>query len=269
MPEKIIDKKCSCGGNCGCGHHHSWKSPKAVIALIGLLLLAGIITVAILRDRIVNQQFKSVTVTGQGKVTYTPDLAIVNLGVQIDKVAKPEDALNQLNSKVEGIIKAVKALGIGDADIQTQNYSLYPQYDYKDNVSTVSGYNANEQLVIRVTGYDQDKNRLSQVIAAASKAGANQVNNLTFDASNLSDLKQEARVKAISDAKDKSTALATVAGVKLEEITGWYENMVNPTPMYSTEYAKGGMGGGAVSTPQTPAGDREVIVEVGVTYNIK
>ncbi len=248
----------------------SWKSPRTIIMIIGMLLLAGIITVAILRDRIVNEQFRSVTVTGQGKITYNPDIAVVTLGVQIDKVAKPDEALNQLNAKVASIIKAIKAQGINDENIDTQNYSLYPQYDYKDNISVVSGYNANEQLVVKVLGYDQNPGKLSAVIAAASKAGANQVNSLVFDATNMNDLKQQARVAAITDAKSKSTALATAAGIHLEDITGWYENLVSPQPYYaSADYGKGGMGGGAVSNPSTPAGNREVIIEIGVTYNIK
>lgn len=258
---------CCCGADCGscCGGKH-----KFFAVLIGATLIAAIVIVAILRDRIVNQQFKSVTVIGQGKVIYKPDLAIVTLGVQIDKVTKPEDALNQLNAKVDGIIKAIKDAGISDENIQTRNYTLYPQYDYKDNVSTVAGYNANEQLVIKVTGYDADQSKLSRVIAVASKAGANQVNNLSFEVSNINDLKQQARLKAIEDARSKSEVLAAAAGVELKDITGWYENLVGPIS-YSSDYAKGaGIGGGAVSAaPQTPSGDQEVIIEVGVTYNIK
>jgi uncharacterized protein YggE len=243
------------------------KRPRFVLILVGIVLLAAIIIVAILRDRLVNQQFKSVTVTGQGRVTYTPDLALVTLGVQIDKVAKPDQALNQLNTKVAGIVAAVKAAGIKAEDIQTQNYLLYPQYDYRDNVSTVSGYNANEQLVVKVRGYDQDQGKLSRVIAAASQAGANQVNNLSFDSSQMNDLKQQARILAIADAKAKSAALAATAGVELQDITGWYENVIGPIA-YSSADAKGGMGGGG-ATPQTPSGDREVVIEIGVTYNIK
>lgn len=262
MAEINNNHECTCA--------HSGKTGRVVVALVGMILLAGIIIVAILRDRIINQQFRSVTVTGQGKVSYNPDIAVVTLGVQIDKVAKPEDALNQLNDKVNNIVKAVKALGIVETDIQTQNYSLYPQYDYKDNISVVSGYNANQQLVIKVSDYDKNPNKLNSVIAESSKAGANQVNNLAFDSSNMNDLKQEARVKAISDAKSKSDALASAAGVTLQEITGWYENYINPVPMYTTDYAKGGMGAGsAVSNPITPAGGREVLIEIGVTYNIK
>jgi len=251
------DKKISSGG-------------RTAIAIVGIVLLAGVVTVAILRDRLVNQQWRTVTVTGQGRISYNPDLAIVTLGVQIDKVEKPDEALNQLNSKVASIMKAIQKVGVPAEAIQTENYSLYPQYDYKDNVSAVTGYNANQQLVVKISGYDQDQAKLSRVIAAASKAGANQVNSLSFDSSKMNDLKQQARLAAISDAKDKSTSLAQTAGVELKDITGWYENYVNPTPVYSTaEYGRGGMADQAVSNPVTPAGEREVVIEIGVTYNIK
>lgn len=242
---------------------------RLAIMIVGVLVLGTVVSLAILRDRIVNQQWRTVTVTGQGRVAFNPDLAIVTLGVQIDKVAKPEDALNQLNSKVAGIIAALNTAGVPTEAIQTQNYSLYPQYDYKDNVSEVSGYNANQQLVVKITGYDEDQAKLSRVIAAASKSGANQVNSLTFDSSQMNDLKQQARLAAISDARDKSTALAATAGVELKNITSWYENYINPVPVYSTSNEMGmGMGGGG-GAPVTPAGEREVVIEIGVTYNIK
>lgn len=243
---------------------------RVAIIIVGLLVLGAIVSFAILRDRFVSQQWRTVTVTGQGRVSYNPDLAIVTLGVQIDKVSKPDEALNQLNSKVAGIVSALKEIGIAAEDIQTQNYSLYPQYDYINNASKVTGYNANQQLVVKISGYDKDQSRLSQAIAAASKAGANQVNSLTFDSSQMNDLKQQARLAAISDAKDKSAALAETAGVELKEIVGWYENYINPTPVYSTmDYARGGMGAGGEASPQTPAGEREVVIEIGVNYNIK
>ncbi|MFZ4631766.1 MAG: SIMPL domain-containing protein [Patescibacteria group bacterium] len=246
-----------------------WKSPKVYLAFFAMILISGIIGLSIIRDRIVNQQFRSVTVNGQGKVSYIPDLAVVTLGVQIDKVDKADEALNQLNVKVNGIIKAVKELGILEENIQTQNYSLSPQYDMnKDNVSVVSGYNANQQLVIKVTNYDKDAGKLNSVIAAASKAGANQINNLNFDSSNINDLKQQARVLAIADAKNKSNSLAGAAGVILEDITGWYENLISPVPVYGG-YNQGGMGAGQMSIPGIPISNREVVIEIGVTYNIK
>lgn len=249
----------------------SWQSPKTVILVLAILAVAAVVLVALLRDRLVNPPFRQVTVVGQGRMSYQPDEALVTLGVQIDKVAKPEDALNQLNTKVNNIIAAVKSAGVPVENIQTQNYSLNPQYDYPSNSApVVSGYSANEQLVIKVTGYDQEPNKLGQVIAAASKVGANQVNNLSFSASNLDDLKQQARVLAIKDARGKSQDLAEAAGVKLEEIIGWYENYLQPVSGYVDYSGKGGMGGAsAAPVAQTPSGNQEVVIEIGVNYNVK
>lgn len=249
---------------------YSWRDPKAIIALVGILLLAGVVAMSLMRDRFINPPYRQVTINGQGRVSYNPDLAIVTIGVQIDKAAKADEALSQLNAKMDSIIKAVKELEVIDSDIQTQNYSLYPQYDYKDNITVVSGYNANQQLVIKVTDYENNPERLNKIIAAASKAGANQIAGVTFDSSNLDELKQEARLEALKDAKEKSGPLAEAAGVELKEITSWWENYVQPS-MYASynEYGKGGMGAGGAIDPQIGAGSREVVVEVGVTYNIK
>ena len=247
-----------------------WCSPKVVITLIAVLLTGAIIIVSILRDRIVNQPQWQVQVTGQGKVSYQPDIANVTVGVQVDKAYSAEYALKQLNDKVNKILAVLKTAGLAAEDIQTQNYSLYPQYDYRDNVSTPAGYSANQQLVIKVKGLASgNDDRIGKVIAEATKAGANQVTSLTFDASNINDLKQEARLKAIADAKSKAGSLATATDVELGDIVGWWENFVQApgVPYY------GGMGGSeakaGMMTPQVPSGSQEVVVEVNLSYKLK
>ncbi|MCX6795630.1 MAG: SIMPL domain-containing protein [Candidatus Falkowbacteria bacterium] len=251
-------------GSC-CQHK---KCGKVVVMIVGMLLLAGIVTIAILRDRIVTQQFNQITVVGQGRVPYTPDIAIINLGVQIDKAKSAEDALNQLNAKMATIITAVKAEGVADSDVETANYNLSPQIEYgNNNVASTTGYNANQQLSVKVREFDQKPEKLNTVIAAAGKAGVNQVNSLLFDSSKINELKQQARLIAIKDAKQRSVILADAAGVKIKNIANWYENLIQPQPMYNM--MNNGMGGGPVSAPQVPGGTREVIIEMSVNYNLK
>ncbi len=252
-----------------CGRFWQDKG-KLIVIILGMLLLAGIITTAILRDRWVNQQFSQITVTGQGRVAYSPDIAIINLGVQIDKTKTAEEALNQLNAKMKSITAAVKAAGVADADIETENYNLAPQISYgNNNVSTTIGYTANQQLTIKVRDFDVHPEKLNQVIAATSKAGVNQVNSLTFDSSKINDLKQQARLLAIKDARERSAALADAAGVKIKNVASWYENLIQPLPVYGVSTG-GGMGGaGGASSPQVSSGNHEVIIEIGINYNIK
>ena len=69
----------------------------------------------------------TITVSGSGKVTIVPDVARITLGVTVTKptVKAVRDAGAQA---MTDIIAAIKALGVADADIQTTNLSLYPQY---------------------------------------------------------------------------------------------------------------------------------------------
>ncbi len=248
---------------------NSWRNPKTILSLVGLILLAGVLVLALLRDRFVNQPQWQVNVTGQGRVSYQPDIANVTLGVQVDKVATAAKALQELNDKMTKVIAAVKASGVDEANIQTQSYYLNPQYDYKDGVTVPSGYSANQQLVVKVKDITGDSNKVAKAIASATEAGANQVAGVSFETSNLEDLKEQARLKAIADAKTKSVKLSEAAGVSLGEVVGWWENLIQapgqPVPYYD---GKGGLGGGSAS-PQLPAGNQEVVIEVNLNYKIK
>ena len=197
------EKKCCC---------FNWKEPKFIFKVLGILLLAIIIIVSLVRERIVNSQQNQVTVYGQGKVEYQPDEATVTLGVQVDKVWSAEEALRQLNNKIARIMEAEKALGLTEADIKTGNYNLSPQHDYKDGISTVAGYNANQNLIIKVKNIIENKDKTSQAIAAATSAGANQVLSVEFKPSDLDGLKQEARLKAMADARSKAPILFKASG---------------------------------------------------------
>ena len=260
-------------GSC-CEHLGKHKHLMPFI-LIGAITL--IVVLALLREKIVNDFQNSITFTGVGKVTYQPDTALVNIGIQVDKAPTADEALRQLNEKINRVIPAIKELGISGDDIQTQNYSLYPNYDFVDNVSRVSGYNANQQLSVKVKNVVESPDLISKVIGVASQQGINQINGITFDVSNLEQLKQEARLKAIEDAKEKVGSVSKALGIrKLDDVIGWYENVVQAPGVqpYYGGYGMGGEGGGnglakPAPTPQVPTGTQEIVIEVGLTYEVK
>lgn len=243
----------------------NWSSPKYWLAAFGLVLLAGVLVVAILRDRIVNQPQWQVSINGQGRVSFEPDIAKITLGVQIDKAVKAEDAINQLNSVVAKVVAAIESQSVPKENIQTQNLSLLPQYNYFENISNLDGYNANQQIVVTLKDINDNKDRIGEVINAATKAGANQVQNLAFDSSRMDDLKAQARLEAIADARKKANDISQVAGVRLGKIVGWWENYISQ-PYY--DYAMGGYGGGG-GAPVVPTGQNEVVIEINLNYQVK
>jgi len=244
---------------------HKFGNKGFILKLVALLLLAGIVVVSIIRDRIVSNQQWTVQVPGEGRIAYTPDVAKVTLGVQVDRVANAEQAMKELNDKIANIIKTVKDQGIADSEIQTENYNLNPITDYINGRPVTSGYSANEQLLVTIKDI-ADNARVGKIISAATGAGANQVNNISFELSNMNQVKQEARIKAILDAKTKAQDLSQKTGVKFGKIVGWWEN--TPVAMYD---AKGGigMGGGVSPEASVPSGSYEYVVEVNINYLVK
>lgn len=250
---------------------NNWKEPKYLLTALAIIIFGVIVVVSIVREKIVDTSKDQVSITGQGKVTYSPDVAKITLGVQIDRKPTAEQAANELNDKVSKIIAALEDQGIAKEDIETQNYSLQPQYDYKDGSQALAGYDANQRLIVKVHDIQSDVQKTGNIISVASQAGSNQMLGVSFEFSSVNDLKQQAKIMAIEDAKSKSKALADAAGIKLGKVTGWYENDLsnpeNPTPL--------GLGGAMTeksvsSVPaQIPSGTGDIIVEVSLTYEVR
>jgi len=260
IKNKTMQKENSC-----CG---AWTNPWTWLKILGIIAICAIVIVAILRDRIVNQPNWQINVTGEARIAYQPDIANINLGIQIDKAVRADLALNQLNEKNEKIVKAVEATGISKNDIQTQNYSLNAQYDYIDNTSIVTGYNANQTITVKVRNITEQQDLISKVIAEASKAGINRVDGIYFEASNINALKQEARLKAIADGRKNAKMISQALDVKLGDIVGSWDNWLSGQNSNSAYYGKGGMDMGSAS-PVIPVGSQELILEVNLSYRVK
>lgn len=267
---EMENNKCDCLGK--------FKEPKFVLAFLGIIFLGAIVILSILRERIVNPEQNIVTVFGQGRASYQPDTAEVTVGVRVDRVFAAEDALNQLNDKIGRTIVAIKTLGIKEEDIKTESYTLSPQYDYREGTTSMAGYNADQHLIVKVKDMKENPDLVNNVISAAGGAGTNQILGVNFSVSNVNDLKQEARIKAIEDARGKAGALFKASGIKRAgKVVGWYENVLQSPDVYLNGYGTGGIGGASgapesarsVPSPQVPSGTQEIVIEIGVNYEVK
>ncbi|MCR4274930.1 MAG: SIMPL domain-containing protein [Candidatus Campbellbacteria bacterium] len=244
------------------------------VVVLGMLLLAGVITVAIIRDKIVAQDWQQVSITGTGKVPYTPDEGTVTLGVHVDNAVTAQAALTRLSDTIAKVIPAIVALGIPAEDISTQAYNLFPQYYYPEGKpAVISGYSADQQLSIKLTLQNgASDTRIGKVIETASAQGVNQVVGVAFTASNIEDLQQQALLIAIADAKGRAQETAEAAGVRLKEVISWWENPISVpglVPQYGGEMGMGYGGGDMKSSPMVSSGTQEVIVQVNLNYSIK
>src|SRR3989344_1456639 len=178
-------------------------------------------------NSVTTTKFTTFDVTGEGKVTVKPDVASVTVGIQATG-STVKTVQEQINSVINKVSDAVKKLGVDAKDIQTTNYSINPTYDYSGGNQKITGYSASTNLLIKVKQID----KINQVIDAATQNGANQVSGISFDVLDKTKIENEARAKAVVEAKEKAQNAAKIAGFKLGKIINYSENMDGyPVPM--------------------------------------
>jgi uncharacterized protein YggE len=153
-----------------------------------------------------------ISVTGEAHISVPPDLAQIEAGVTSDaKTAREASDAN--NAAMGKVLLALKGAGIDEKDYQTARLALQPQYS-SSKVSgppAVVGYRASNQVTIRL----RDVTKVASVIDTLVAAGANDIGGINFMVSQASKLLDDAREKAIADARRKAEIYAKAAGVTL------------------------------------------------------
>ncbi len=206
-----------------------------------------------------------ISVSGEGKVMGTPDIAMLSFGVQTDRLPSAEGATKDLGTRMQKIIASLKQQGIAEGDISTQSLSLYPVYDYSDGRTIPRGYQAGQTLSVKV----RDTAKVGDVLSLAASSGANQIGGVSFTIDDPEALRDVARAEAIAEAKEKAQELAGQLGGSLGRMTAFSENGGGyyPPVMYARDMMAGAVANEAKL--DVPSGDQEVVVNVSLTYELR
>jgi uncharacterized protein YggE len=246
----------------------------AVVAVAGLAL-SGCTTGAAAADvqpvsvNVNNQQ--GIWVSGQGKVTITPNIAMLVVGVQASASTVAE-AQSQASTAMDKIMAALTSNGIDKKDIQTQYFNIQQNttWDNYNQTSKITGYMVNNMVNVKIRAID----KVSTIIDAAVTAGGDnaRINGLNFTVDQPDQYNTQARELAMKDAKTKADALAKLAGVTLGKVTFVSESTYTPYGGYSYPQMVSASGSGmAIPMPAPPInpGQSDVILSVQVAYAIQ
>lgn len=204
---------------------------------------------------------RTITVTGSGMVTLTPDIAYVYIGVHTQDTSATT-AMNQNNLQTGAVIEAIRGFGVAEADIKTTNFSVYPQPVYDDNFNQVgTTYVVDNTVYVTV----RDLAKLGDLLDASVVAGANTVHGISFDLDDKTGALSQARLAAVEDARRQADELAGATGVKVGEVQSisYYDS--TPVPVYYEARAAMDM---AASVP-VQAGSMQVTTTVTIVYGIE
>ncbi len=209
---------------------------------------------------------RSIHVTGSGSVVGEPDIATLNLGVSVEK-ATVEEAREAAASAMTAVIASLKGNDIAENDIQTRNFSIYPQYDYTDEGRVLRGYRVNNTVSAKV----RELESLSDIIDGAAAAGGDivVVNSIQFMIEDPTPLQAQARVLAVKNAEAKAQTLAQASGVALGKPITITEtsHAAGPPIAYADEAALAS--DAARSSTPIQAGELTVTVNITMVYAIE
>lgn len=205
---------------------------------------------------------RTITVSGAGQASGTPNVAYLVLGVDVTN-SDPTEAFNAVNNGINAVRDAVMALSVAREDIQTTGFNMWAQDSYDPQTGAPNGertYRAQNMLSITV----RDIATTGEVITAAINAGANSINGLNFGIADTSALAQDARLKAIDDARSRAQQIAQALGVTLGEPVKVDETISGGPIASQVAYAAVGGGGGA----SVSEGQLTVNVQLTITFAI-
>ncbi|OGO05470.1 MAG: hypothetical protein A2Y60_04480 [Chloroflexi bacterium RBG_13_54_9] len=232
---------------------------------VALVIQAGCTPGQTVSTANITTQPTGISVSGEGKVTVTPDLAIVRLGVEA-KASTVIKARDDAAKAMDAIMSALTGKGVDKKDIQTQRFTIYPYSQRTIQGIEEKGFQVSNMVTAKIRKIDN----VADIIDAAILAGGDltRMDSLTFTVDDPTPFEAQARDEAMADAKAKAERLASLANVKLGKPIYISEGGgFIPIP-YSLEAAALGKGASDVSTPISP-GELEVQLNVQVTYAIE
>ncbi len=204
----------------------------------------------------------TLTVTGSGTATVTPDKASISIGVQtVDTSSKTAQDKN--SKDVNNVIDVLINAGVDKKNIATSSFDLYANYDYSKDVSELTGYTVTTMLTVKNLKVED----IGELLDETGDAGVNVINGITFDYSEAEAAYDKALDAAMDRAQEKAQKLAAKEGCRLEKILSVSEGQdsgystMNDAKQY-TEAASAD--GGMTVMP----GENDVTATVTVTYQL-
>lgn len=155
--------------------------------------------------RAISDKTSLIAVVGEAEIKIDPDQAKFTIEV----VSNNPDLNKAKMANDEGVAKTLlsaREIGIKDADIQTESYSLSPTYESGTWASRriIIGYEVTKRLVVTM----KDLTKMDLFLSKAISSGVNRVVDVTFENSDQTKYQAKVRALAVRNAEEKATAYA-------------------------------------------------------------
>jgi uncharacterized protein YggE len=209
-------------------------------------------------------QIRTMTIGGLGEVRARPDMATIVVGV-VQQGGTAGEALLANSQAMNQILASLRSMKIDETDIQTSNFQIVPRYDYGQNNQgppKITGYEVSNQVAVTV----RELPKLGGLLDDIVRVGSNQISSISFSFANPEQYEDEARVRAVADARHKAGVYAAASGIQLGAIQTISESTAigPPVPVYAKQMRA------ETATPvPIAAGESVIQSQVTIVWEIK
>lgn len=199
-----------------------------------------------------------IEVSGEGTVSAAPDQALITLGAITEK-ANLSEAQKENAGAVSSILQSLFQLGIPKEKVQTVQYGIEIQYNYKEGVQTFRGYKVAHLLRVTADKIEQT----GGIVDTAVRHGANTVSGIQFTSAHPEAYYNQALTMAVHSSRQKAATLAKAMGVSLHPTPVRIQEApqaIEPRPYQMATFAAAG------STPIQP-GEMNISAAVKAYYS--
>jgi uncharacterized protein len=233
---------------------------RAPIWLLGVVITAALSLPALAADQRGHGYRGGIAVQGVGVVSARPDMAVIQAGVT-SQATTAKAALAAHKQVMTVLLAALENFGINDSDIQSQQVNLHPVYPRRtqnEAAPAPTAFRASGNARVRLREVD----RLGSLLDIMTAAGVNNLSGLRFAIAKPEPLQDQARVRAMREARRRAELYAAEAGVKLGAVMRIREGGDRPqAPEFRALTASS-------SSSAIAPGETEIRATVSVVYAI-
>lgn len=231
---------------------------------LAVALAAGLIACSCMTAQAEDSR-RSITTTGNGVVITQNNRAVMYLAVETMSPDAKQAAQDNANIMTK-VKHAVIGAGAAPDKIETDNYTMYPVYEYDKGKVKSRKYEVNNRMKVVV----EDLTKAGTVMDAAISAGANRIENIMFTVRNPGKYKDDALREAAQDARRKADIIAASLGKTVTNIISVTDNSVRVSPRNYMMNARMAGGNDMAESAATPmeGGDAKVESSVTVVFEI-
>ena len=206
-----------------------------------------------------------IQITGQASRSVAPSYAILTLGITSQNTNI--NAAKSNNDRImSDLISRLANLGVDKKDIFTSNISINPTSDYQEGKRINTGYNVSNHVTVKINNLDN----VGKVVDAVVSAGANDINNLSFQNDVSQKLSDSLTTEAIQNVRHKAEVIAAALGRTLGPVKTVSISTTETSSMDSGYYRNAVMLKASLETA-TPVEKGSLVVsqDANITYYLQ